>query len=207
MATPLTERRRSLVAQFSTGLLIAPVIFEAFSLACWLLRTENSDRWDKLIDSDPASNRISSVKQVDPTMSVVKLLPGEPFMLCSSQTYDPAWAASFNRESVKSRQVFGTVNGFWVSVSEKCTVVVELQPQRSFHVGVAVSFSTLLACALYITYRRFRRKKLCPPCSRSTHQPNNMQVNPRPLGDNHVIPFLATCPKGTLILRPLQRQL
>lgn len=124
----------------------------------WLLRTENTDRWNELNDPDTATNRIVSVKQIDPTKFVLEILPGEPFTLCSSQTYSPAWAASFDGQSVKSRQVFGIVNGFWVNTSEKCTVVVELQPQQSFYVGVAVSSLTLFVCGLGTFLTLYRKK-------------------------------------------------
>jgi hypothetical protein len=136
----------------------------------WLLETENPEHWNKS-GLDTASNRILSVKQIDSTKFVVELLPGEPFMLCSSQAYNPTWAASLDRQSLKSRRVFGIVNGFWVSMSEKCTVVVELQPQQSFHVGVAVSLSTLLACGLYVTCRFCSKKLDKRQTAAATHQP------------------------------------
>jgi hypothetical protein len=123
-------------------------------------------------------------------------------MLCSSQAYDPAWVTSFDRESVKSRQVFGIVNGFWVSMSEKCTVVVELQPQQSFHVGVAVSLSTLLACGLYVTCRLYS-KKLDKRQDSSGDTPTESYIR-QSIGDNQVSPLSTICLEETHIHRPLQ---
>jgi hypothetical protein len=82
MATPFTERQRSLISHFLAGLLIAFVIFEAFSLACWLLIPvfpsiflENKDPIVGAV-LNAETGLFSSLQQLAPILLAVLLVTG-----------------------------------------------------------------------------------------------------------------------------------
>jgi hypothetical protein len=114
------------------------------------------------------SSRILRIQEIDATKFVIELDAGQEIMLCSSQAYNPAWAASFDGHLVKSSRVFGAVNGFWIAMSNRTVVTVELQPQQLFYVGVDTSISTLLVCSICV-FIGCRRRKLGTVSNR---QPN-----------------------------------
>lgn len=82
MATSLIERQRSLISYFLTGLLIPFVIFEAFSLACWLLIPvfpsiflENKDPIVRAV-LDAETGLFSSLQQLAPILLAILLVTG-----------------------------------------------------------------------------------------------------------------------------------
>jgi len=119
----------------------------------WLLKLDE-DNW-----SGNTSAQVLSVKEYDPTRFVVELDVNEPFMLCFSSIYDPAWSASFNGRTVSSMRVFGVANGFWINTIGKIIVAVEFQPQRWFYIGSVVSSTSLFICAAVMFYGWWRRKR------------------------------------------------
>jgi hypothetical protein len=118
----------------------------------WLWKQSEND------SQDAASAQILSVREIDSTSFVVELEVDEPFMLCFSKAYDPAWCASFDGKVVGSTRVFGVANGFWIDSTGKVVVTVEFQPQKWFYVGLAVGLLTLLICFLGLLYVWWKRK-------------------------------------------------
>jgi len=125
----------------------------------WLLKSNESyGSWSKPT-SDAVPARVLSVEEVDRTKFVAQIDVDEPFMLCFSDVYDPAWTASFNGRTVKSVRLFGVVNGFWIDAVGRVVVTVEFEPQRWFYIGSVVSSTSLLICVAGVFYAWWRRKR------------------------------------------------
>lgn len=128
----------------------------------WLLKSNgNYGFWDEPT-LDAVRARILNVKEIDPTKYVVEIDVDEPFMLCFSGVYDPAWTASFNGQTSWSTRVFGVANGFWINATGRVAVTVEFQPQRWFYIGLTISLTTLIILATGIScvwWTRKRKKK------------------------------------------------
>jgi len=104
--------------------------------------------------------RVLSVREIDPTRFVIEVDADKPFMLHFPKAYDPAWTASFGRQTVKSVRIFGVANVFWIDAVGRVVVTVELLPQRWFYYGSAVSLTSLficVACTLYASWGRKRK--------------------------------------------------
>jgi hypothetical protein len=114
----------------------------------WLLKVNRGfGSWEDL-DNVVVPAKVLNVREVDPTKFMVELDVNEPFMLHFSDAYDPTWTASFSSRTVKSVQLFGVANGFWIDAVGRITVTVELQPQRWFDVGLTVSLTTIAVYAI-----------------------------------------------------------
>ncbi|MEM4704654.1 MAG: hypothetical protein QXJ02_06275, partial [Candidatus Bathyarchaeia archaeon] len=129
----------------------------------WLFKVERAKvevEFRNEFSLNRGENRILHVKQLDHTKFVVEIDEGQPFVLCFSAAYNPAWVASYDGQLLSSQKVFAVVNGFWIDTSLNCVVVVELQSQRLFYVGLVAFLSTWLVAATWLFCASHRKKPL-----------------------------------------------
>ncbi|MFX0134302.1 MAG: carbohydrate binding domain-containing protein [Candidatus Hodarchaeota archaeon] len=96
-------------------------------------------------------NQIIYSQKIDPTRYEVKVNATKPFMLSFAESYDPLWVARVNGQKISSIPLYSVINGFWIEETGIIDVTIEYEPQRWFYCGSAISFTTLIACAIYLT--------------------------------------------------------
>jgi hypothetical protein len=106
------------------------------------------------------NDRIISWIKIDPTKYVVKVNATKPFMLSFAEAYDPLWTARVNDQKTSSIPLYSVINGFWIEETGLIDVTIEYEPQRWFYIGSAISVTTLISCAIYLTYDWTKNKAI-----------------------------------------------
>ena len=99
-------------------------------------------------------------EKVSPTLWMVSMNISQPSMLVFTESYDPLWVAHLNSKKIQSISLYGVINGFWINHTGHLEITIEYEPQRWFYIGSAISLTTLIACAIYLTHDWTRNKTI-----------------------------------------------
>ena len=107
------------------------------------------------VEEEPA--RVISYERIDPTLWKAKIKAKKPFMLVFAEAFDPLWEARVYKdgvlvEKVKSTQVYGVINGFWINETGNLTIVIRYIPQDWFELGLKISITTFALCVFYLIW-------------------------------------------------------
>jgi len=90
-------------------------------------------------------------KQIDPTKYVVNVKAQEPFILVLNQHYDLGWRAKIVDESLNPPHFMVNfyANGWYITKSGNCEIVIYYEPQTSLNVGISISSIMILLITIY----------------------------------------------------------
>jgi len=119
----------------------------------WLysVNKENETLEDIFKADEPPAELLEYIK-INPTKYTVKINSTKPFMLSFAESYDPLWVARVDGEKISAIPLYSVINGFWIEETGFIDVTIEYEPQRWFYMGSAISITTLIACAIYLTH-------------------------------------------------------
>jgi len=119
----------------------------------WIYSTnEPTETLEDVFRVDEAPAEIIEYTKIDPTKYTAKVNATEPFMLSFAESYNPLWVAWVDGEKVSSIPLYSVINGFWINNTGTLEITIEYEPQRWFYMGSAISVTTLIACAIYLTH-------------------------------------------------------
>jgi len=94
-------------------------------------------------------------QKMNPTKYEVKIANAtEPFFLVFGENYDSGWQASVGDKPVGDKNHFivnGYANCWYINKTSTFTITLEFWPQKLFYAGAAISITTLILCALYVS--------------------------------------------------------
>ncbi|MBN1245720.1 hypothetical protein JXA31_09030 [Candidatus Bathyarchaeota archaeon] len=117
---------------------------------------------------------VITFQKLDPTKYEVSVTNAiEPFFLVFSESYHKDWVAYVNDQQVPDELHFtanGYANAWYINKTGTFTVTLEFWPQKLFYVGSAISVTTLILCAIYLSKNKiktiyqkyFKKNKLIP---------------------------------------------
>jgi hypothetical protein len=95
-----------------------------------------------------------TLQKVDPTSYIVHINASQPFFLVFSEFYDKGWVAYADGQQIPDQYHFvanGFANAWYINTTGTFTLTLEFWPQNIFYVGSAISVTTLILCALYVS--------------------------------------------------------
>jgi len=98
--------------------------------------------------------------KINPTKYITKINATYPLIIVLSETYNPSWICYINDEKITSIPLYGVINGFYINHTGFLDIVIEYEPQRWFYIGSAISITTLIACATYMTHDWTKNKNI-----------------------------------------------
>ena len=125
----------------------------------WLIKSGDNLGLLNTSGLNTASARILSVKKSSTTSYDVEVDAKKSFTLHFSDAYGPAWTASYSGKTVESDRLFGVANGFRINASGKIVITVEFSPQKWFFIGLILSVTSLLICAVTVVFVKFRKTR------------------------------------------------
>ena len=81
----------------------------------------------------------------------------KPSVLALTESYNPFWEARLYENgnytsTIKSSQLYSSINGFWIDKTGEFDIVIEYAPQKWFYGGLAASILTLLLCFGFLVH-------------------------------------------------------
>ena len=108
-------------------------------------------------------------QNIDPTEYRIEVTNAStPYFLVFSESYhkdwvayfgEPNWIQTFSAERVLDEYHFianGYANAWYINKTGSYTITLEFWPQKLFYIGSAISITTLILCALYISKNKIR---------------------------------------------------
>jgi hypothetical protein len=112
---------------------------------------ESNKATSKLLETlNDSETNIMEVKKISPTKYKLIIETNRPFLLSFTESFDPSWVATTDKNIYKSEQIYSTINGFWIEDTGLLNIVLEYKPQKYFSIGVLISGGTLLGCVGYL---------------------------------------------------------
>jgi hypothetical protein len=101
---------------------------------------------------------ILNYQKTNPTEITATINATRPFILAISEALDNSWTAYVNGTQYQPISLYLGLKGFQINQTGLLEVSVEYVPQRWFFYGSVISFTTFLACTIYlvITYPKTR---------------------------------------------------
>jgi hypothetical protein len=96
---------------------------------------------------------ITKYEKINPAMIKVEVNATKPFILSLAESLDPLWVA-YTEDGTNFQKVTlnSVLNGFLVNKVGTYTIIIEFVPERYFHLGMAITLSTLLIICCYLFY-------------------------------------------------------
>jgi len=127
----------------------------------WLYSiNKEKETLEDIFKADETPAEILEYIKIDPTKYTAKINATKPFMLSFAESYDPLWVAKVNGQKTNSIPLYSVINGFWIEETGIIDITIEYEPQRWFYMGSAISITTLIACAIYLTHDWTKNKAI-----------------------------------------------
>lgn len=100
----------------------------------------------------PSANnaQIISQEKLQPTLWRIGVNADEPFILSFAEAYNENWVARIDDQIIRSQNLNGVANGFWIDRSGKSDIEIEYTSQQSYNYGVLISMLTIAAWLVFI---------------------------------------------------------
>lgn len=111
---------------------------------------------DETVNQNKPSNSVVTItyEKDNPTNYIVHVNASEPFFLVFSESYHKDWVAYVDGQQIPDEHHFianGYANGWYINKTGAFTITLEFWPQNLFYAGSAISITTLILCALYVS--------------------------------------------------------
>ena len=127
----------------------------------WLYSNDKeNETLEDIFKADETPAKLLEYTKIDPTKYIAKVNATKPFMLSFAESYDPLWVARTNGQKTSSIPLYSVINGFWIEETGIIDITIEYEPQRWFYMGSTISFTTLIACAIYLTHDWTKNKAI-----------------------------------------------
>jgi hypothetical protein len=127
----------------------------------WIYSTDKeNETLEDIFKVDETPAELLEYTKIDPTKYTAKINATKPFMLSFAESYDPLWTARVNGQKTSPIPLYSVINGFWIEETGIIDITIEYEPQRWFYMGSAISVTTLIACATYLTYDWTKNKNI-----------------------------------------------
>lgn len=110
-----------------------------------------------------------SYEKINPCTYKVYVNTSEPFALVFSDTYDPLWKASTDRESFASTPAYSLVNSFRINKTGQFTLTVYFTGQGYADIGIMISSSSFVSLVTVTLIHFKSSKKRNPPKKKTVY--------------------------------------
>ena len=109
---------------------------------------------NNLLTPNQTGNTSITYEKINPTKYAVNVNASQLFYLVFSESYHADWIAYIDGQQVPNEYHFtanGFANGWYINKTGTYTITLEFWPQKLFYTGSAISVTTLILCALYVS--------------------------------------------------------